>query len=161
MKKVSGIVYLLPVGFGQHVKIKHINISAKKHVNINAKYNRINKNYEQPHVRPWWLTKLPIKVQVNSGEQFANPGKYNLQWKPEICSPETRRSPPFIEKVPALFPNLSIFIQMRNPNLHSLFGPDSTVLIGQKCVFWLVVMEQLWVSVDANKSIDWIGQVSA
>lgn len=39
MKDVSVKVYLLPMGFGQLVKIKHISISARKYIPINA--NRI------------------------------------------------------------------------------------------------------------------------
>lgn len=78
------------------------------------------------------------KEKLYSGEQFANPRKHNLRWKPEMCFPETRRCPPFIKKVPILFPNWSIFMQMKTSDLHSLFGPNSTVLIGWKPVLWCV-----------------------
>lgn len=31
---------IVPVGFGEHIKIKYVNISARKHVNVNAKKNK-------------------------------------------------------------------------------------------------------------------------
>lgn len=60
----------------------------------------------------------------------------------------------FIEKVPTLVPDGSVSMQIRNPNSHSLIGPNSTVLIGWLCTFWLVVMELLsLVSTDARDDI--------
>lgn len=47
---------------------------------------------------------------------------------------------------------------MTNPNLHSLIGPNTTVLIGLFLEFWLVVMEPLWlVSRDVQFQLDKMG----
>lgn len=43
-------------------------------------------------------------------------------------------------------------MQMSNPNLFSLIGPISIALIGQKHLFWLVIVELFWLaSEDANE----------
>lgn len=52
----------------------------------------------------------------------------------------------FKEKVPALVPDWSIFMQMRDPNTTVLIGPNSMVLIGWNYAFSLV-------SIDANEDI--------
>lgn len=52
----------------------------------------------------------------------------------------------FREKVPTLFPDWSILMQMRNQNTTILIVPNSMVLIGWNHAFWLV-------SVDANEDI--------
>lgn len=43
--------------------------------------------------------------------------------------PLTEGRPTSIEKVLALVPDGPICMQMRNPNLHSLIGPNSTVCV--------------------------------
>lgn len=55
-----------------------------------------------------------------------------------------------MEKVPALVPRGLIFMQMRNPDLHSLIGSNNTVLIGQYNA------DEVYL-----RSLDWRGQVSA
>lgn len=50
---------------------------------------------------------------------------------------------PLIQKVFVLVPELPIFMQMRNSNLRSVIGQNSTVLIGWNRESWLVVMELL------------------
>lgn len=50
----------------------------------------------------------------------------------------------FIEKATTLVSDLSISMQIKNPNLHSLIAPHSTVLTDWNCVSWFVVMEPLW-----------------
>ena len=48
----------------------------------------------------------------------------------------------------------SNFMQMRNPNLHSLIGPNNTVLISWNCMCRLVVKGLFWlVSKDVNETI--------
>lgn len=71
-------------------------------------------------------------------------GKHRLWRKPIVFSPKTKGRPTYIEKVPTLVPNWFIFMQMKDPNLHSFIGPNFTVLIGQNGLFWLV-------SKDADK----------
>lgn len=56
-------------------------------------------------------------------------------------------------KVPA--PSLiDPFLHKWGIQICSFIGPKSTILIGQLCAFWLVVMDLLWlVSIDASESI--------
>lgn len=45
-------------------------------------------------------------------------------------------------------------MQMNNTNLHSLIGPNNTVLTGQNHAFWLVIIELPWlVGNDANEDV--------
>lgn len=68
------------------------------------------------------------------------PGKLKMHFT------KIKRKLLFREKVPTLFPDWSILMQMRNQNTMMLVVPKSMVLIGWNLAFWLV-------SVDANESI--------
>lgn len=49
--------------------------------------------------------------------------------------PGDNREAAYIEEAPTLVPDWSITMQMRNPNLHNLIGPNCIVSIGQNFVF--------------------------
>lgn len=79
-------------------------------------------------------------IQVNSLQKGEN--KSALPWdKGEAC---------LYREVPTMVPDWYIFMQMRNPNIHS----NSDVLIGQNCVSWFVIVELLLlVSKNTNEDI--------
>ena len=50
------------------------------------------------------------------------------------CTLQTRGELTYIEGSTSYVPDWSVLMQMRTPNLHSLIGPKSTVLIGRNGV---------------------------
>lgn len=50
-----------------------------------------------------------------------------------LCGDEGEAA--FVDKVPALFPSWTIFMQMRNLNCKLLIGPNDTTLINQNHAF--------------------------
>ena len=51
--------------------------------------------------------------------------------KLKVCSPESKGRFTYTEQLFTLDPDWYIFMQMKDPILHSLIGPNGTVLIGQ------------------------------
>lgn len=96
------------------------------------------------------------KEKPYSGEQFANWRNTTYGGNGKCALQEEGKAT--IYKVPILAPDWSIFMQISNPNSHSLIDPNSTVLVGWLSMFWLV-------SINANEDIAaqfyWTGHVSA
>lgn len=82
--------------------------------------------FEEKNVNKYPQSEMWKKEKLHSSEQFANQGN-SLQRKLQVRSPDIKGRQPFIEKVPALVPDWSIFVQMRNPNYTVLIGPNSLV----------------------------------
>lgn len=53
-------------------------------------------------------------------------------------------------------------MQMKDPNLHSLIGPNCTIMVGQNRASWLVVMEPLSIGWGSSfmRSLLYKGQLS-
>lgn len=61
----------------------------------------------------------------------------------KVLSTEPKGRPKHIEKVPALVPHWSMFMQIRNSDLHTLIGSKGTVLNGQTHESKLAIMKPL------------------
>lgn len=59
----------------------------------------------------------------------------------------------FYRESPTLVPDWSTFMQMRNPNLYSLIGPNSTKLVG-------FIRSELSGVLDFNLLVIWIGHLT-
>ena len=74
------------------------------------------------------LTRVPtlgVVEKLYSNERFAK--QEITAWQKEnVRFAKMRGRPAFIEEVATLASDWSIFMQMRNPNLHSLIGWNST-----------------------------------
>lgn len=82
----------------------------------------------------------PVLTGVsNPGQTVCKPGRWSFNWKQELCSPNTKGRSTYLQKVPILVPDCSVFIQSKDPNLHN--GPKRSVLIGWNCESWLVIMQ--------------------
>lgn len=74
----------------------------------------------------------PVSCQMSLVFQFQLGRKQSLPFagKGKVYSEGRSGADLHREKAPHLVPDWPIFMQIRAPNLHSLIGPKSTVLIG-------------------------------